>query len=219
ATFAPLPATLADPRVQKSAAEQFRTWLRNDCPLVLRRSAALKLVSAPGETEGAFRARLQQRARELRDQDVTALRQKYAAKVATLEDRLRRARQAEAREREQAASSKVDALASVGTAVLGALFGRKVVSSSNAGRAASVLRKAGNVQRQAGDVTRATETVAELEARLAALNAEVQAGIDALSSGYDAQAEVLEEINVRPKAADIAVQFCGIGWVPAPPAS
>jgi len=212
--FAELPAGFADPRTFKATEAQFRAFLRNDLPVVLRRSPSLKVVSAPDEPEGAFRARLQQLAREARDKAVATLRQKYATKVATLEDRLHRARQAVAREQEQAANSKVDALASAGTAVLGALFGRKLVSATSAGRAASALRKAGNVQRQSGDVARAHENVAKLEAQLAELQAEVQSAIDALGTGFDAQAEVLEEITVRPKAGDIAVQFCGVGWVP-----
>jgi hypothetical protein len=216
AGFAALPPSLADPRLIKSAQEHFRTWLRNERPVVLRRSPTLRCVSAPDEPEGEFRARLQLEARQARDRAVAALRQKYAAKVAALEERLRRARQAVAREQEQAADSKVDALASAGAAVLGALFGRKTLSSASAGRAASALRKAGNVRRQSGDVTRASENVAQLEGQLAAVEAEVQAAIDALGAGFDAQAEALEEISVRPKAQDIAVQFCGVAWVPAP---
>jgi len=212
--FAPLPPEFTDPRVLKAALEQFRSWLRTEQPVTLRRSAAQKLVSAPDEPEGAFRARLQQRAREARDGSVAALRQKHAAKFASLQDRLHRARQAVERETEQATGSKVDAAVSVGTAVLGALFGRKALSSASAGRAASAMRKAGNAQRQSGDVARARETVAKLEAEIAGLEARVQAEVAALDTGFDAQTEPLEEICVRPKASDITVQFCGIAWLP-----
>ena len=174
--FAELPAEFADPRTIKAALEQFRTWLRTEQPVVLRRSATLKLVSGPDETEGAFRARLQLQARESRDQEIAALRQKHAAKFASLQDRLHRAGQAVEREKEQATGSKIDAAVSVGTAVLGALFGRKAISTASAGRAASAMRKAGNVQRQSGDVERATETVAKLQAQIAELEARVQVG-------------------------------------------
>jgi len=212
--FAELPAEFADPRNFKAALEQFRTWLRTEQPVILRRSAALKLVSDPEETEGAFRARLQLRAREARDQQVAALRKKHEAKFASLQDRLHRAGQAVDREKEQATGSKIDAAVSVGTAVLGALFGRKAISTASAGRAASAMRKAGNVQRQSGDVERATESVAKLEAQIAELEARVQSEVAALETGFDAQAEPLEEISVRPKASDITVQFCGIAWLP-----
>jgi len=214
ASFAELPASLADPRGIRAATEQFRTWLRTEQPVVLWRSAALKLVSAPDESEGAFRARLQLKAREIRDQAVARLRQKHAAKFASLEDRLHRARQAVDREAAEATGSKVDAAVSVGAALLGALLGRKAVSTSTAGRAASAVRKAGNAQRQSGDVARATETVAKIQRQLDELEAEVAADVARLQSGFDAGTEPLEEIRIRPKAGDITVRFCGIAWLP-----
>ncbi|MBL8202070.1 MAG: ATP-binding protein [Chromatiales bacterium] len=212
--FAELPAGLADPAIIKSALEQFRTWLRTEQPVVLRRSAALKLVSEPDEPEGAFRARLQLRAREARDQAIARLRQQHAAKYASLQDRLHRAEQAVGREKEQATGSKIDAAVSMGAAVLGAFLGRKAISTTSAGRAASALRKAGNAQRQSGDVERATETVAKVRGQIADLESQVQSAVAALEAGFDAQSEPLEEISVRPATSDITVQFCGIAWLP-----
>jgi hypothetical protein len=214
AAFAPLPARLGDPAAIKAAQEQFRTWLRTEQPLVLRRSAALKVLARPDESEGEFRIRLRQLAREARDQAVAARREKYAAKVAAVQERLRRAQQAVAREQEQATGSKIDAAVSVGSALLGALLGRKVISASSAGRVSSAVRKAGNVQRQTGDVERATETVEKLRGELQDLEARLQAELADAEGGVDSRAETLEEISLRPAATDITVQFCGIGWWP-----
>jgi len=214
AGFAELAPEFSDSRAIKVAQDQFRIWLRTEQPVVLRRSATLKAVSQPDESEGAFRIRLQQQSREQRDKATGLLRQKYATKFTALEERLRRSEQAVSREQEQATGSRIDAAMSVGTAVLGALFGRKVVSAASAGRVSTAMRKAGNVQRQAGDVERATETVENLRAQLGELQAQVQAEIAGLETRFDAQSEVLEEISLRPKPADITVQFCGIGWLP-----
>jgi hypothetical protein len=214
ARFAPLPKALADPRAVKAAVGAFRSWLRTEQPLVLQRSPRFKVTSAPGESEGAFRARLQQLGREERDAAAEKLRRAHAARFASLRDRLQRARQAVERESDQATGSRVEAAVSVGTAVLGALFGRKPFSARTAGRVSTAVRKAGDARRQSGDVTRATETVATLQAQLDELEARVQAEVAALSPGYDAQAEPLETIRLQPKAADVVVQFCGIGWLP-----
>jgi uncharacterized protein involved in exopolysaccharide biosynthesis len=78
----------------------------------------------------------------------------------------------------------------------------------------SAMRKAGNVQRQSNDVEQATETVENLQAQLSELEAQVQAEIAGLETRFDAEREVLEEISLHPKATDITVQFCGIGWLP-----
>jgi hypothetical protein len=198
----------------KAWQDQFRTWLRTERPVTLYRSARLKATSAPDEDEGAFRARLQQLAREQRDLKAAQLRRKYEARLATLAERRRRASQAVEREQQQAANAKVEAAMGFGTAVLGALFGRKALSSATLGRAGTAMRKAGNVQKQAGDVARASETVAAVEAEIARLEAEAQAGVDALDAGYDALAEPLEAIAVRPRASDVTLQFFGVGWLP-----
>jgi hypothetical protein len=194
--------------------DQFRAWLRTDMPVTLYRSARLKATSAPDEDEGTFRARLQQLAREQRDLKAAQLRRKYEARLATLAERRRRASQAVEREQQQASSAKVDAAMGFGTAVLGALFGRKALSSTTLGRAGQAMRKAGNVQKQAADVARASEGVAAVEAEIARLEAEAQAEVDALDSGYDALAEPLEAIAVRPRASDVTLQFFGVGWLP-----
>src|SRR5690606_28621058 len=89
----------------KSWQSGLQRHLRTDRPLTLLRSPALKVTSAPGEAEGPFRIRLQQLAREERDRKTAALRQKYAARVATLEERLRKAQQGVEREQEQASAA------------------------------------------------------------------------------------------------------------------
>jgi hypothetical protein len=213
AGFGDLPAGLT-PAAVKACQTAFRDWLRTGQPLTIYRSAHFKLASAPDESEGAFRARLQQQAREARDRDVAKLRQRHADAFARLAERRRRAEQAVAREREQATGSTFDVAVSVGGAVLGALFGRKAVSSATLGRVGSAVRKAGKAQKQSADVARAGETVAAIDAELARLEARVEAEVAALEAGYDAQAEELEAVAVRPKASDVTLRFFGVGFLP-----
>ena len=214
AGFAVLPPPLSDPANFRNWQGAFRKWLRTERPLVLWRNPALKELSRPGESEAAFRIRLQQLAREARDAQTDTLRERYAAKFNTLNERIRRAEQAVEREQEQATGSKIDTAVSIGSALLGALFGRKRISSTSVTRAASAMRKAGNLHKQTGDVQRASETVDSIQAQLAELEAELQSDLADLETDWGAKAEQLEEVAVRPKATDITLQFCGIGWLP-----
>ena len=175
--------------------------------MVLRRSPTLKLVSLPGESEAAFRARLQLKAREARDQATADLRRKYAVRFSRLEDQLHRAEQAIQRETDQATGSKLDAAVSIGSAVLGALFGRKT-------RVSTALRKADHARRQSGDVARATDSAARVRQDLAALEDELRTALEAVDAGFDAQTEPLEEILLRPRSTDVTVRFCGVAWLP-----
>ena len=60
---------------------------------VLWKSADPKETSRPGESEGAFRGRLRELARESRDLEVEKLRQRYAPKLARLAEQIQRAEQ------------------------------------------------------------------------------------------------------------------------------
>jgi hypothetical protein len=214
ATFADLPAPLAQAGHYRSWQAQLKRALREQFPIVVYKSKALKLTSETGETERDFRIRLQEAGRVERDEKVGALKQKYAARVDRLEERLRRARQAVEREQQQAKGQTLDAAVSFGTAVLGALLGRKAVSVTSASRVGTAVRKAGRVRKEAGDVARARETVAAVQSEIQALEAELRAEIDKLQDAYDAQLDDLEAIEVKPSATKIHVDVIGVGWIP-----
>ena len=81
ASYDPLPAPASQPKNYEAWKKSFSTWTYGSTKLELLRSAAPPLVSQPGETEGQFRVRLQQAARESRDQAVDRLRQQYSPKL------------------------------------------------------------------------------------------------------------------------------------------
>jgi hypothetical protein len=214
AAFTECPPAIASAAAINKAQQQFRKFLKDECPVTLWQSKALKATSGPDETEAQFRIRLQQLAREERDRKTAALREKYAPKLATLTERLRRSEQAVEREAQQASSSKMATAVSVGAAVLGSLLGRRAVSATSASRVGSAIRQASNISKQSGDVERARETAASVQAQITELEARVSSEIEALDVAYDAQAEKLEQVDLRPKATDITVRFFGLGWLP-----
>ncbi len=193
--------------------KQLRRWLGVERALTLYKSPALGATSTSGESEREFRIRLQQLGNERRDVAAAKLKQKYAAKFAALQSRELRALQAQERQEEQARDAKLGAAVSIGTAVLGAIFGRGR-SAASASRAGSAIRRTGTIARESGDVRRAAETVEKVRADQQALEEQFRAELDALQGAYDAQAEELEEIVVRPRAGDIGVRFLGLGWLP-----
>ena len=116
--------------------------------LTLFGDEATELSSQPDETEAAFRARVQLAEREARDAEKEKLRQKYAPKVATLTERIRRAEQALSREQEQASESKMQTGISIGATIAGALLGRKAISMGTLGKATTAARGMGRSMRQ-----------------------------------------------------------------------
>ena len=171
------------------------------------------MVSKPGENERDFRVRLQQSAREARDAQVAALRQKYAPKMQALVERQRKAEQAVAREQEQVTSSRLQTGISMATTVFGAMFGRKTFSASTLGRATTAARGVGRSMKESQDVGRAQENVAAIQAQIQELEASLQADIAAAEAAHTSSAETLETLSLKPKRTGVQVKLVALAWV------
>jgi len=214
ASYAEFPADAANAKKYAAWNRDFKRWLRQNQAITLYRSKKYKLTSAAEETEGDFRIRLQQLANERRDVAIAKLRKRYASKATTLESRLLRAQQAIEREQQQSSKKKLDTAISFGTAILGAVLGRKKLTSASASKMGTAIRSASGARKEAGDVARAKETAKKVSGDLAALENELQKEVDALDDAFDAQAEELTEVEVKAKATDISVPLIGLLWMP-----
>jgi len=175
---------------------------------------ALKLASKPGESEGDFQARVAQTLREKRDVEVAKLKTKYAPKLQTLNDQVRRAQEKVEREKAQAGQQKMQTALNVGATILGALMGRRMASASNLGRATSTLRSASKIGKEADDVARAGESVAVLEERLKALEQQFEQESTALQGQFEPGAVEITKAQVRPRKSDIMIGQVGLCWTP-----
>ena len=214
ASFADCPAAADNTKAYASWAKDYKRWLRQNENITLFRSKRFKLISTASETEGDFRVRLQDSASEKRDAAIAKIRKRYATKTTTLENRLMRAEQAIAVQTEQSTKKKLDTAISFGTAILGAVLGRKKFSSSTATKMGSAIKTAGTASKEAADVKRAKQTAEKVKADMTALNKELEKEVADLDTSFDAQSEELDEIIVRAKSTDINVAITGLVWLP-----
>jgi hypothetical protein len=214
AQFLQLPPSAGKAKSYADWNKDFGGWLFRTQRVEVLKSPGTKEVSEPGESERDFRVRLQQSGREQRDKKAEALRQKYAPKIAALQDRVRRAEQMKEKQQVEARSSQVQAAISVGASILGAFLGRKSISATNIGRATTAIRSAGRVMKDSQDVGRAEENVAALQQQLADLEAQFKAESEALAAATDPLNEKLETLSIKPTKANIAVKLVALAWVP-----
>ena len=214
ALFEEFPAAAARGKSYEAWRRDFADFLYRGRALTLWRSPSSKEVSRPLETESDFRSRLAQAWRERRDSAAAALRQKYADRLASLQNRLRAAEQKVDREKQETTFAGVQTAISVGAAVLGAFLGRKAISATTIGRATTAARGAGRTAQQAGDVARARESADAIREQIAALEGELQAEIAAATAASDPASEKLESVAIRPKKSDIAVRLTALAWLP-----
>ena len=214
ASYADCPSAASSAKSYAGWGRAYKTWLRQNETVTLYRSKRFRLTSTPAESEGDFRVRLQDAASAKRDEAIAKIRKRYATKTTTLENRLMRAEQTVAVQQEQSTKKKLDTAISFGTAILGAVLGRKKLSSTTASKMGTAIKSAGSARKEAADVERARQTVEKVKADLEALNAELEEEIEALDTAFDAQAEPLDEIVVRAKSTDINVAITGLVWLP-----
>jgi hypothetical protein len=214
ASFVDVPAQATKPKSYATWSKDFANWIYRNQRLELLESPTLEIGSNPGESERDFRVRLQQVAREKRDEAVEKLRRKYAPKFEQLEDRKRRAEQAVEREKEQAKGQKLQTAISFGATLLSSFMGRKRVSMSTLGRATTAVRGAGRSMKESEDVDRAEDNVAAIEQRVAELDAEFKNETAALERAFDPQTEELGKVSLKPTKANIAVKLVTLAWVP-----
>ncbi len=214
AQYADLPPAASQAKSYAGWNRDLTGWLYQNQALELLKSPSLGAVSQPDEAERDFRVRLQQAAREQRDDAVDTLRQKYAPKIATLQERLRKAEQRVEKEKAQASQAGLQTVFSIGATLLGAFTGRKVISSSTISKVSSAARKAGQAMEQSKDVGQATETVEAIQQQLADLQAQFAEETAALEAKMDPQNETFETVAIRPKKTDISVQLVALVWAP-----
>jgi hypothetical protein len=214
--FAELPAPASKAKNYAAWEKDLVTWVYGSQKLDLFKSPNLGELSQPRETERDFRVRLQQAARERRDAAAEKLKAKYAPKIATLKERVRRAEQAAEREAEQAKQQKgqtgISVVATLATLV-GAFAGRRGMSAT-IGRATTAARGLSRSMKEQQDVGRAEETVGAVQQQLSDLEAEFKSEVESLDAKIDPQTETLEPIIIRPEKTNIAVQLLALAWAP-----
>lgn len=211
ARYGPLPAGAIGEKERRRRPSQLKAWLYRERPLRLYRIPALKLTSDPGESEAEFRVRVREQARSSRDAAVAKLRDQYRRKVDSIEGKLATARNRLDREKSQYDSQRLESAVRVGSTVLGALLGRRSVTSS---RAASAARQVGRASTQRDDVQRAEKSIEELSDQLAQIEAELGAKLEQVRSEWAVDALEIEEVTLAPRKSEIGVELVALAWVP-----
>ncbi len=209
--FAPVPLDLLSRLRPADVERTYRDFLFRASEIRVWKSNVLKMTSQPGESERDFRIRLTQLFRERRDFELDQMRRKYSGRLDTLARQEAQALADLERQSQQYEQQKMQTYISVGSSVLGALFGSR--RGGTIGRATTAARGAGRMSRERQDIGRAESRLEDVRQKRRILEDEMQANLQSISGGLDPQTEMLQEILVRPKKNDILIRAWGIVWV------
>jgi len=211
ARFAPLPAGWSAAAVYKSAAKDFADHLYRDRELSLPHCPSLDLHGLPDESAAAFAGRAQLAARERRDADVDKLRAKAEAALARLTARLEREQAELTQDRADHASRQREELLSAGetlAGMLGVFGGRRRTGLAAAARKRHLTDSARM------DIAESERMVAGLEREIAELRAQLEREAAAVADRWDAAAQEIAAVAIKPRRTDVRVDLVALTWVP-----
>jgi hypothetical protein len=212
--YSELPTSILKAKAITTAEKDFGTWLYRTQKVDLLRSPSANQYSRLGETERDFRLRLRQEGRELRDRKIQELREKYTPKRKMLEERVRAAEEAVEREESDAKDKKFQSIINFGTTILTGVFGRRRITATSMGRAATAARGVSRSMKAGDEVERAEDKLEDREDELQALELELKTAVESLKNSIDPLTEPLEEIVVRPKKTECTVRQVSLVWLP-----
>ncbi len=193
---------------------EFKSWALGSQKYYLLRSPSTGAYSNPGETERAFRQRLVISSAEKRDAAVQKLKEKYGPKLSNLEERIRKAQAAADQAALQAREHQVGAYIDIGATVLGAIVGRKPISTRSLEKAKSAAREMQRAQGKTKSVEQNTETLESLREQLQELDALFRGEVRQIEMKFDPVTEAFEPVPFTLKQTNIAVSVFIPVWLP-----
>jgi len=205
--YANLPSAAANAKNYVAWEKDFQNWLYTTQKLELLKSVHLNETSRPEETERDFKIRLQEIAREKRDQQVEKLREKYSKVFARLDERVRKAQMTLEEQKAQATSQKYQTAASIGETLLGSFLGRK-----SSARITKTSRALARSRKEARDRENAEANLKALQQERAKLDSMFQSEVNKIETIANTYAETLEKVLITPSKSDITVHLVALAW-------
>jgi hypothetical protein len=185
----------------------FSNWLFRTQKLQLLKSENCNETSKPDETERDFRIRLQQTAREKRDQQVQKLREKYNSDFSRLDEKIRRAQATFEKQKTEAGGQKYEAAVSFGATLLGSFLGRRTT-----GGISRTAREINRSRKESKDKEAAESNLTALQQQRANLDAQFQSEINALQTKMDPLTENLMNLSITPTKTNISIRLVTLVW-------
>lgn len=213
-SFDPLPPKASRKTSYKSWSSRAKAHLYRQNAKAIHKCSLLKEYSNLGEDEGAFKVRLRDTLREHRDEELDKLRRKYGSKVTTLQNRIIKAEQKVEVQTAQYKTSRLSTAASFGATILGALLGRKAISSTNVSKAGTAATRASRTVKERGDIGRAKESLESLQEQLVALETEFESELTEVRESITPDALELQQITVAPRKTEMGPLEVKLVWIP-----
>jgi len=207
-TYNSLKDTLNDAKDFKAIEKELVNWLYQNEQLELSEHEKYELYQKPGESVESFKMRVQQKAREDRDDAIEDLEERYEDKFERLEERIRKkensldSAKAEKQERRNAE------VITMAETIFSVFAKRRTRSFSTAATKRRMRRKA------AEKVDSVKDDLKSLEEDFEALENELKEKLAELNEKYDAIVADVSTKIIKPRRTDVTIQQVFLVWHP-----
>jgi hypothetical protein len=205
--FSEVPSELLSKGKYRTYQSQFKDYLYRHHNVTVYQSPLVKGYAPIGD-EADARSYFAQRLREQRDEEIEKLRDKYQARIESLEKKIRTAEGRVVRERGQSRTSMISAGSSILSVLLGGFLGGRRTKMSTAARGV------GYATQQSEDVRIAEAALEDLESQRKQMETDLQRDLQLLEEKYDTGQIELEPKQIPPRKSDLNVSKPLILWMP-----
>lgn len=216
ASFQELPAALMQEKSFSLFNKSFAEFLYQNQTFDVYEAKDEKMTSKSGETKTDFRQRVAVILRGKLDVEIKKIRDKYASKIKILQDKIQRYKGKTELQKSQVFRQKMDTFISIGTTLLGTLFGRGI-SKGSITQAGTTMRKAGRISKEQEEVAQSEESLGSLQKQLQDLQSEMENEVAQILGSADVNKINVETTSIRPRKSDIAIEMIAIVWCPVIP--
>jgi hypothetical protein len=210
--FMELPPEASKPANYDSWKKDFIDWLYRNQKLNLFKVKNLKEISKVEESERDFKIRIDTLIREDRDNMTQKLRQKYASKMRSLQEKIQRTEGIVRLQQEQAQQQKIQTAFSLGSTIIGAFMGRKTARYSTR-RASDVMRGVTRTAKEKNDVNKALQNLQSFQRQFLDLETKFKAEVVEIENKIRKNLNDLETITLKLDKKDISVKLLSLTWV------
>ncbi len=150
--------------------------------------------------------------KEKADDKIEKLKSRFQTKYDRLEDKLQRLEFKLEKEKSDVTTKTTDTFIGIGMTVLGAIFGRKAMSTSTISRGASAIKKAKSVFGERDDVKNTMLLMNNVKDDMSKLQNDLQDEIDKISNQFNIDNYEISKISIKPRRSDVSVEDIAILW-------
>ncbi|MGB1226908.1 MAG: helicase HerA domain-containing protein [Poseidonibacter sp.] len=210
--FYELPSFLQNEREIKKIEKEFSNYLYRNEKLSLFKNNSLKLTSKQEESLNDFRLRIQDRLNEKIDEEVEKLQTRFEKNQDSLEKKLDKLYVKLEKEKDQATAKTTNTLISIGSSILGAFFGKSVLSKTNIGKVARGAKGASAILKERSDIKFVEEDIQNLNIEIEELEETLIEKVEQINKEYSISNYEIEEFNINLRRKDIYNTKIEILW-------